>query len=70
MFNKIDEINKYAWELIPVIVFTATAWDGAQKIMVSLFALWFPNFNGLPLGILEIIIATIGLYWILKSKKE
>lgn len=69
MFNRIEEINKYAWELIPVILFTATAWAGAQKIAESLISLWFPNFSGLPLGILEVIIATIGLYWIFKNKK-
>ena len=63
VLDKINRIRDYAGKNIPILFFTIMSWQACQKIADTAMSIYFPMFSGVYLGIVELVISIVGLYW-------
>ena len=68
----VKDYRNHATDTIPATFFTVMAWMGAQMVIEELLKKYSPGYERWIIGSIEILIATIGLWYFTRgnSKKK
>lgn len=66
----VNDYNKHAMDNIPNVFFTVMLWAAAQSLINEAVRLYAPDFQLWQLALVEIFIASFGLWYVTRQKKE
>lgn len=66
----VEEYNRHASDVVPVTFLTVLMWSGSQTLINEALKNYAPNFPAYQLAMLELFIASFGLWFIVLRKKE
>jgi hypothetical protein len=70
MKRAMKDFNKHASDTITTTLFTVMLWIGVQAIIEEALRHYSPGFERWVVGLIEIILASIGLWYINRKEKR